>query len=338
MKKIIVRESSNVSINFAHQAPLNYSTLACTKMKPSVYEEEIDLSELTSPPAISVKSTAETACSDGGNSQTLPEPLNELIGQIPAKLRPEVLYFFIELNHLLRYLDLIEEEIERKREMDKTVLIFRSIRVRAEALCQRVNQLAAQTLEEHKTLQEALEGIGFALRHELRKVFEEKFISQKEEEANQFFRTEITRHYSVLYNCFQQSIIVLAQVFDPMLDGKSIFEDYKVRYEQSVILYRELNLLLQKLRRVDKDAGFLQKTYFINSLKQFQQETMQFLMHRDWEEFENHVREVVETYDEMGDLVPVFLRLTIYLETLLRQVSLRNVLNETHIYTSEMTS
>ncbi|HEX8888736.1 MAG TPA: hypothetical protein VF779_06145, partial [Pyrinomonadaceae bacterium] len=82
----------------------------------------------------------------------------------------------------------------------------------------------------------------------------------------------------------------------------------------------------------------LQMTYFINSLRQFQQETMHFLMHRDWEEFESHVNEVVQAYDEMGDLVPVFHKLDIYLETLLRQISLRTVLHETNVSIAELTS
>jgi hypothetical protein len=233
---------------------------------------------------------------------------------------------------------LIKEDIEHERELHKAILIFGSIKVRAEALCYKVEQSAVRVGQENEDLRNALEGMSFALRHELRRLFDGKILSLKGEGQNQFSRAEITRAYGILHNCFQQSTIVLAQVFDPMLDGKKIFEDYKLKQEQSIILYRELTLLLQKLRKVEGDAGILQKTHFINSLKQFQRDTMHFLMHRDWEEFESHVREVVKTYDEMGDLAPIFHRLTIYLDTLLKQISLRTVLNENSVSVSEMTS
>ena len=313
-------------------------------MKSSAQEEVIDLNELAQPPAAPVKPSVETsvsvetAVSVGGQSEVLPAPLNELIEQIPLTQQDGVISLFVELNRLLKYIDLIKEDIERERELHKAILIFGSIKVRAEALFYKVGQLAAQVSEEHADLHNALEGMSFALRHELRRVFDGKILSLKGEGSNQFSRAEITRAYGILHNCFQQSTIVLAQVFDPMLDGKVIFEDYKLKHEQSVILFRELNLLLQKLRKVDADAGILQKTYFINSLKQFQRETMHFLMHRDWEEFEDYVKEVVKTYDEMGDLAPVLHRLTIYFETLLKQISLRTVLNEANICAAEMTS
>jgi len=312
-------------------------------MKSSAQEETIDLSELTQFRPAPVQSPAppapvETTVSAGGKSNALPAPLSELIEQIPSTLRGDTHYFFVELNHLLAYLNLIKEDIERERELHKAILIFGSIKVRAETLFYRVDQFAVQVRAKHEDLYSALEGISFALRHELRRVFEGKILNLKGSGTNQFSRAEITRAYGILYNCFQQSTIVLAQVFDPVLDGKVIFEDYKVKHEQSVILYRELTLLLQKLRKIGEGAGILQKTYFINSLKQFQQETMHFLMHRDWEEFESHVNEVVQAYDEMGDLVPVFHKLDIYLETLLRQISLRTVLHETNVSIAELTS
>jgi hypothetical protein len=307
-------------------------------MKSSADEIIIDLNELARPVVTPIQPPAQPAAPISGQSIVLPEALADLIEQVPATLQSRVLHFFVELNHLLKYLDLIKEDIERERTLQKAILIFGSIKVRAEALCYKINQLATQVSEEQESLHSALGEVSFALEHELRRVFEEKFLSHKGEEQNQFSRAEISRAYGILHNCCQQSIIVLAQVFEPMLDGKEIFEDYKVKHEQSVILYRELTLLLQKLRKVERDAGILQKTHFINSLKQFQRDTMHFLMHRDWEEFEGHVKEVSKTYDEMGDLAPIFHKLAIYLETLLTQVSLRTVLKETNICAAEMTS
>src|SRR5437764_386860 len=118
-------------------------------MKSSAQEEVIDLNELAQPPAAPIESSVETAVSVGGQSEVLPTLLNELIEQIPLTLQDGVLYFFVELNRLLKYSDLIKEDIERERELHKAILIFGSIKVRAEALFYKVEQLAAQVSEEY---------------------------------------------------------------------------------------------------------------------------------------------------------------------------------------------
>jgi hypothetical protein len=138
----------------------------------------------------------------------------------------------------------------------------------------------------------------------------------------------LLRSCGILQNCFQQSTLTLARLFDPLIAPGDIFPNYKAREEQSIILHRELILLLHKIGSAERGGGALQKMYFINSLKQFQQETMQFLMHRDWEEFESFVDEIVKAYDETGDLTDVFHRFTSYLKTLINHVSMRAVLSD----------
>lgn len=305
-------------------------------MKSNAQEEIIDLSELVKPQAFSnapppvENSTPVTQDSPADAETPLLEPyLSELLELIPQSFRAGTLHIFAELHHLLRYLDWIESGINQERELRKTILVFEVVNKRTHYLMDKINALAAQASVGYQLLSETLEGIKFALQHELRNVFNGKVLALKSKSPLQSSRSELTRLYGILHNCFQQSTITLAQVFNPQLDGKAIFEDYKIRQEQSVILLRELTILLNKIRRVEHEDGILQKVYFINSLKQFQQDTMPFLMHRDWGVFDNFVNEVVQTYEEMGDLAPVFKKFSSYLETLLNHVSLRSVLKDT---------
>ena len=240
-----------------------------------------------------------------------------------------MLHVFTELRQLLTYSALIEDNITQERDLLRSVAIFKAIHNRALSLIEKTNQLAAHArAQQQAALSEALEGTGFALKHELRRVFDGGAFSHGATQETPLSRSELTRAYGLLNNCFQQSTITLAQVFDPTLSGNVLFEDHKLKQEQSITLYRELSLLLHKIRRVESGAGILQQLYFINSLKQFQRETMHYLMHRDWEEFEAFVNEVVKTYDEAGNLAPVFHRFAGYLETLLNHVSMRAVLND----------
>lgn len=303
-------------------------------MKSNAQEEIIDLSELVRPPTFPSPPPQEDSpavsqdSSAGGQAVVLEEYLSDLFLLIPPPIRVETLHIFTELHHLLRYLDLIENGISQERELGKTILIFEVVNKRAHSLINAISALAAQVGQSYQTLGETLEGINFALQHELRSVFNGKVLALKSKSPKQSSRSELTRLYGILHNCFQQSTITLAQVFDPQLDGKAIFEDYKIKQEQSVILQRELTILLNKIHRVENEDGILQKVYFINSLKQFQQDTMPFLMHRDWGEFEGFVNEIIQTYEEMGNLDPVFKRFSSYLETLLKHVNLRSVLND----------
>ena len=303
-------------------------------MKANADEEVIDLSELARPVAFSSQSTVSVAPptaplvpAASRREIAIDQHFSDLIERIPEPLQKGTLHIFIELQHLLRYLDLIEEGIRRERDLSQTTQTFGHIYHRANALIGKINTLAAQAGESYGTLRSTLEGIGFAIKHELRRISESKVLAQKSEGQAQPSRTEVTTSYGILHNCFQQATIAIAQEFDPTLDGTKIFEDYKIKQEQSIILHRELTLLLQKLHRVEKEAGILQKLYFVNSLKQFHQEMMHFLMYRDWEEFEGFVSEIVKANDELGNLAPVLHRFTGYLETLLKHVGMRAVLH-----------
>jgi len=299
-------------------------------MKSSLQEETIDLSNLVQPVASVGSSGSGAAHPVAPNKEKagLEQLFNELVEQIPPPLQAGLLHVFTELRQLLAYCALIEDDITQERDLRRAVTIFRAIHKRALSLIEKTNALAVQARARQQALSEALEGTGFALRHELRRVFEGGALSQGAPTGTPLSRSELTRAYGLLNNCFQQSTITLAQVFDPTLNGNALFEDHKLKQEQSITLYRELTLLLHKIRRVESGAGILQKLYFINSLRQFQRETMHYLMHRDWAEFESFVNEVVKTYDEAGDLAPVFHRFSGYLETLLNHVSMRAVLSD----------
>ena len=300
-------------------------SLARINMKLRSQEETVGSNRPAKADAAGVRATS--AASLYKERVSLQQLFNELVKRIPPPLQAGMLHVFTELLQLLTYVGLIEDDITQERDLRRTITIFKVIHTRALALIDKINVLATNAHKSEEALGEALEGTGFALKHELRRVFEGSGLSQGTTQAQtQFSRSKLTRAYGLLHNCFQQSTITLAQVFDPTLNGNVLFEDHKLRQEQSITLYRELTLLLQKVRRVESGAGILQKLYFINSLKQFQQETMHFLMHRDWAEFENFVNEVIKTYDEAGDLGPVFHRFSGYLETLLNHVSMRAVL------------
>ena len=47
-------------------------------------------------------------------------------------------------------------------------------------------------------------------------------------------RTRVENSHGILKDCFQQSVVQLAQAFDPGIEGRDIFPDFTAKLEQSL--------------------------------------------------------------------------------------------------------
>ncbi len=295
-------------------------------MNPSAHEEEIDLSELAVRPAVPPVEAPSTAPAKSDQ----PDPLDARISALTERTRPplgkRLQHILTELSRLIKYLQLIEEQVSEDTPPRKTVVIFRAVHDRAHALANFVNVAAAETGEGDETLYEVLNGIGFALTHELHRVYDDEAAGLLGPEDSAPPRGRAVRAHGLLLNCFQQLIVTLLQALDPTLDGAAIFEDFRIKREQSIVLYGELLALLTKVRKAQNDFGLLQSISLTNSLKQFREDTLHFLMYQDWAEFEGFIKEIVETHDDAAGLREALRKFTSYLETLIAQVSMRTVL------------
>jgi hypothetical protein len=296
-------------------------------MKSNIQEEIIDLNELLRP-AVDFAESSPVRTSNALHSEPkLQQQAVAPAGQIPLPADEAVQPVSTELLSLLNHLKIIEDSLTQGGDIQRTVVVFKLVHHRVVALIEKIEALAAQLGASHETLRVALDTTSFALKHELRRVYEVEAKGLGGPGRVQFSRSALTRAYGLLQNCFQQSTITLLQVFNPALNGDELFEDYKARGEQSLILRRELVMLLKKVRGITKESGVLQILNVINTLKRFRQETMHFLMYRDWEEFEAFVDEITSTYDEAGNLDPVLQKFAPYLATLINHVNMRTVLS-----------
>ncbi len=262
----------------------------------------------------------------------MPTQIGVLVRNIePPTLRTLVSPVFNDLARLLGYMELVESVLAADDSLQKTGIIFRLVYEKTLALVRLLEAAAGRAgrLGE-EGVHESLDGMGFAIAHELRRVFREEAPKLNDSQHGPPSRAELVRAHGLLHNCFQQSIITLAQTFDASLDGAQLFEDYRRRVQQSLILYGELLSLLQKVRDAGASAGLLPKHSLATHLKHFREETMHLLMYKDWTEFEEFVGEVMRTYDEPEEFGPVLHQFASYLATLLRHVGMRDVLRSRH--------
>ena len=301
-------------------------------MNSSAHEEEIDLSELVVRPAAPPVEAPSPAPAPAAPppAREPPSPLESHISalteRIQAPLGKRLHHILTELSRLIKYLELIEDQVSEETPPQKVVVIFRAVNERASALTKFVNVTADEVGDDGNTLYDVLKGISFALKHELHRVYEDGAAGLVGPDASSLPRGRAVRAHGLLQNCFQQLSITLLQALDPELDGSTLFEDFKIKREQSVALYGELVSLLAKVRKAQNDFGLLQSISLTNSLNQFRQDTLHFLMYQDWAEFEGFIAEIVATHDDANGLRQVLRRFTTYLETLVSQVAMRTVL------------
>ena len=252
--------------------------------------------------------------------------INQLVKQIdPPQVREIVDTIFADLLRLLEYLRPIESDLQQVDEAEETLALFQFIHAEACVVVQfiREDALTCEALGEE--LRDTLDGIVFAVSHDLQRVFESKFPATTEERTGQAAVGKLFRAYDVLTNCLQQAAISLATMFDPELVGTKLFNNSDMSYRQSVQLCEELSMIL---KLIDACGETRREPAFANltaRLEKFRNESMESLRYSDWPQFESFC-ERIPLATTPSELKPVLHQFRCYVETLLSQVKMRTVL------------
>ncbi len=249
-----------------------------------------------------------------------------LVAHIEDRTVRDLVYtVFEDLLCLLESLDLIESDLHTVDHARETLVLFQLIHDEARALMEfiRTNALSVDAITE--TLHETLDGIAFAMSHDLQRVFESE-LDRPIDEPDIVVIGKLNRSHGVLINCLQQSAITLAMVFDSTLVGAKLFNNSDVRYWESIELCNGLSDLIQLLVCFEEDMDERARESMVRGITKFRTQSMQFLMYADWPEFESFCEKAVSSLNDLQKLEPVSHQFRCYLETLLGQVKMRAVL------------
>lgn len=231
---------------------------------------------------------------------------------------------FHDLLRLLECVSLIESHLHQINEAEETFALFQMTHGEACALVKFIREDALTCEALNEELCDTLDGIAFAVNHDLQRVFETKQRESIEETSGQVVVGKLFRAHDVLTNCLQQSTIGLAIMFDPELVGAKLFNNFDMRYRQSVQLCEDLSTLLELVEACGKtreEPGFANLTA---GIKKFCNESMECLMYSDWPQFESFCEKI--QLASTPELEPVLHQFRCYVETLLGQVKMRAVL------------
>jgi hypothetical protein len=234
---------------------------------------------------------------------------------------------FIDLARLRDTLRIVEINAREGGPLPVTLALFSLVESESKSLIRFVERRIPKIKSIKGPLRQVLDGTSFALRHELKRVFGNELNAVNRELKTNQIRADVMRTHGLLSNCFQQSIIALAQVFDPAINAESLFDDYRDRLEQSTMLLKDLSTLMELAREAVETRDGEASDLLLRDLRAFCHGTMHYLMYKDWDEFEDIAREVMTSHGSArhGFILHCF---TTYLEALINQVQMRAVLND----------
>lgn len=245
----------------------------------------------------------------------------------PDALGADMLAVFSAFAHLLARLRFIEESLRGDVPLKQMLPVFTLVREETRVLLDmiEVRTLRIENLE--REVFDVLDGTAYAVRMELRKTFEFELAGLSASRHAPQVYAKVENAHGLLRDCFQQSVFALVQIFEPGLDGKSLFSTFQTKLEQSLALRRDVAGLLRLVRRTQQEQDGGAHALLLERLDAFRDGSLRFLMYKDWESYERFAEEAVASRGA-AERAAVLHRFEAYLETLFGQVNMRAVLAE----------
>jgi hypothetical protein len=259
--------------------------------------------------------------------------LDRVVREIEStEVREIVGTVFQDLLRLLECLTLIEGHLRRVDAAEETFALFQVIHDEARELLYYIRQDGLNCAGIAEDLSDTLDGIAFAVSHDLQRVFENA-PQAPAPESSQIPEAHVVvgklyRAHDVLTNCLQQSTISLAIMFDNELIGARLFNNSDRRFRQSLQLCQDLAALIQLVETAENECVEPALARLAARIEKFRNDSMECLMYSDWPQFESFCEQIKLNASETTELESVLHQFRCYLETLLGQVRMRAVLTD----------
>lgn len=258
---------------------------------------------------------------------SLPEPL-ECLNQTAKARHPfgkEVLQTIARLNRLLEVLRIIGNKLKNDLPLKNSLLFFSLVYGETKDLIRFIEQRLLRQMTPENEFFDLLDGTIYIISLEIKKVYSRELKGVLDLRPAPQVVARVETSHGLLQDCFQQSIILLAEAFDPEIEGWRIFPNYQTRLEQSLVLRRDLWSALQHVHQAEKSPDTFSSEKLRKSLEHLRGSSLYFLMFKDCEPTERFIEEILQT-KRLQDITHVLHRFGAYLETLLGQVNMRGVL------------
>jgi hypothetical protein len=239
--------------------------------------------------------------------------------------RKQAAKVFLEFFRLLHYLEYADPARAEEDQLKNTILLFSLVTSETRLLLAYLERRVLKTMEPDTALYQLYDSFVYCLPFELKKVINTELLDISVARQPDIVRARVENSHGILKDCYQQSVVQLAQVFDPALPGSSIFPDFKAKLEQSVHLRDSLARLIRAVRAFQATRDEVTGIRMKEEISVFYDNDMKDLMYRDWSGFELFFIEILKC-TSLPALLQIGHRFETFLMTLYREVQKRSIL------------
>jgi hypothetical protein len=251
--------------------------------------------------------------------------ISATIRRIPdSRQRKQAAKVFLEFFRLLHYLEYADPQKAHEEDLKNTILIFSLITSETRLLLAFIEGKVLKTLEPEGPLYQLYDSFVYCIPLELKKVINTELLDISVSRQADNVRARVENSHGILKDCFQQSVVQLAQTFEGV-DGEDIFPDFTAKLEQSVRLRDGLARLVKALREFQSRRDEVSAIRMKEAISRFYDTSMKYLMYRDWSGFELFFIEILKC-TSLPALQQIGHRFETFLITLLREVQKRSIL------------
>ena len=260
--------------------------------------------------------------------QSLPEYLRKIIETGAAGVeQAELALILPRFGRILKWLSVVGQMLAADEPLKPALLIFSSVNEQVRELIGYINNRLERFPNEEAELFLTLDAASYTASIELRKVYTQELAGLASVRPSPTIYARMETSYSLLNEGFQQMLAGFARLVDPTIKNVDLFPTFKIKFEQSVALRKELWSIAHLVQAAEADPAPQKVDALQKALREFMKETVRFLFYKDTETVERFVEEILVT-KQNKDLVPILHRFGAYLETLFAQVNLRAVLEK----------
>jgi len=238
--------------------------------------------------------------------------------------RKQAAKVFLEFLRLLHYLEYADPQKTDEDGLKNTILIFSLITSETRLLLSFIEGKVLKTFDPEAALYQLYDSFVYCIPLELKKVINTELLDISVSRQSENVRARVENSHGILKDCFQQSVVQLAQAFGNV-DGEDIFPDFTAKLAQSVRLRDGLARLVKSLQEFQTRRDEASALRMKDDISQFYDTSMKYLMYRDWSGFELFFIEILKC-SSLPALQQIGHRFETFLMTLLREVQKRAIL------------
>ena len=254
--------------------------------------------------------------------------LTTALRRIPAEpIRRNTALVFLYLFRFLRYLQLIQADLNRDCPLKQSLVIYSLLHEETAALAELLKTRLLRYNETGEALRNAAEFTAYSIKLESQRVQTRELAEVSREADPGIVYSRIENSHGLLRNCFQSCILTLIQSVDKSLVHSVLFPPRTGQLAAAEKLRQDLWELRRWLMDVLGSKEPLDSNRIIERIGVFKEASLRSLMYRDWAEFESFA-DALAVSSSYGEIRTHLRKFVSHLETLIQEVSKRSVFQE----------